>query len=154
MSGVSPGGGVGIEHGILCNVLFLLATFDQLNLYNIAGIELLCRRLLMIQRAVKRNPLLPDFEGLDCYLFHTLDAEGGFLSSGFDAFIAEGQKTKGIIMKSTRLLKEEREAAAKKTANPKKGGNGDKGSDKNSCFKSSARNIRRQGGRWRQGRRR
>jgi hypothetical protein len=52
-----------VNAGLHC--VHLMITYDDLNPYNLAFAEHLARRLVVIQRAVKRNQLAPDFDGLE-----------------------------------------------------------------------------------------
>ena len=65
----------------------------------------------MLERAVRRNPRAPDFEGLSSYLAHVLDSNGGVQSSAFATHIADIQKVDAIIMKQHRLVAEETKAS-------------------------------------------
>ena len=47
-------------------------------------------------------------------LSSSLDESGGVVTSKFDAFVAEEQKSQGIIMKQERMYREEQESEAKK----------------------------------------
>eukprot|EP00959_Pyramimonas_sp_CCMP1952_P280988 5873439-Pyramimonas_sp.AAC.1 len=75
-----------------------MVVFDQINLPNSAPAEMIARRALMIQRAVKKNPRNPDFDGLDTYMSHAFDTSGGVVTCKFDAEMAERRKTQAIIM--------------------------------------------------------
>jgi hypothetical protein len=77
-SGVSPNSGVCVERGLLLTFLQMMVTYDQPDVMNIAAAELASRRILMIQRAVKRNPRSPDFDGFECFSASTLDSSGGW----------------------------------------------------------------------------
>ena len=128
-SGMSTTSGLAVELKVLLTVLWMLVTHDRVNVYNLAGAELISRRILMIQRAVKRNSRAPDFEGLDGYLSNTLDPLGGVLCPEFEKHISELQKTASAILKQQRLAREEAEAVAsrkKKDKDGKGGGKGDK----------------------------
>lgn len=109
-SGVSPKSGLCIEHALLVNVLYFLLCVDGLNIYSSTGVELLCRRLLQIQRAVRKNPRAPDFEGLESYTAHGLDSTGGALALEFDKHVASTQRDTAFIMKQMRLNREEQDA--------------------------------------------
>eukprot|EP00971_Amphidinium_carterae_P283751 5633306-Amphidinium_carterae.1 len=54
-----------------------MQTYDQLNLPSIAAAEQIARRVLMTERAVRKNPKNPEFDGLELYLSHSLDSSGG-----------------------------------------------------------------------------
>ena len=120
-----------MKHGNLIIILWLMTSVDQLNVLACQSAEFLCRRVFMLQRAVKRSPKAPDFEGLDTYIAHRLDNQGGLLSSDFDKYVAEHQKTEVIIAKSQRMHREEQETERKRRGgNDKNRGNKDKGKDK------------------------
>ena len=121
-----------MEHGHIITILWLMACVDQLNVPACQSAEYLARRVLMLQRAVKRSPKAPDFDGLDTYVAHRLDNNGGLLSSDFDKFVAEHQKTEAIIAKSQRMHREEQETERKRRGGNDKGNNnkGNKDKDK------------------------
>ena len=126
-SGASPKAGVVIEHGLGLMLLHYLACVDRLNVRNLAAVELLCRRLLQIQRAVRKNPRQPDFEGLEGYVAHALDPSGGVLAFAFDRFYAGTQKDTTFILKQNRLAREEQVSESNRKAKAKaKGGKGGK----------------------------
>jgi hypothetical protein len=107
-SGVAPRSGVSLEHGFLLMVLWMLATLDRLNIFGLSAVEHICRRLLQIQKAVKRSPKSPDFSGLDIYMAH-LDMSGAIQAPSFDKFIAGEQREANFILKQSRLAREEEE---------------------------------------------
>eukprot|EP00969_Alexandrium_andersonii_P361136 15456917-Alexandrium_andersonii.AAC.1 len=74
----------------------------------------MARRALQIQRAVRRCPRHPSFEGLDLMLSFQLDESGGIVTSKFDAFVAEEQKSRAQILKQERMWTEERDAEDRK----------------------------------------
>ena len=126
-SGVSATSGLMVELKVLLTVLWMLTTHDRLNVPCIAGAELVARRVLMIQRAIKRNARAPDFEGLESYLSNALDPQGGVVSPDFEKHVAELQRNEATILKQQRLAHEEAEAA---TAKKKKDGKGDGKADR------------------------
>jgi hypothetical protein len=126
-SGLNPHSGLAVEFSVLIMVWHFAVVFDQLNPRNIACMELVARRILMIQKAVKRNCKAPDFEGLEIYLSHRFDASGGVVSRSFDKHISALQRDEAQIMKQTRLWHEEVDAKAKTKAGPKGGKNGKNG---------------------------
>ena len=109
-SGVSAKSSVAIEFAMIFTLLHLLVVVDGLNPVNLNSAEHAARRARMIQRAVKRSPHAPDFEGLDVYISNTYDSSGGVLTLEFDKFVSEAQRADALIMKQHRLLKEEVEA--------------------------------------------
>jgi hypothetical protein len=112
-SGISPASGIAREHGFLLTLLWMMACYDQYDLFNSAVAEAMGRRILMIQRATKRSPKNPDFSGLECFLLHQLDPSAGIVAADFDKYIAELQKVESNNMKQARLSREEQEAINK-----------------------------------------
>ena len=119
-SGMNGKSAAAVEFMSCLNALQMMVAVDTLDLYNSAAAEHMARRILQIQRAVRRNPQAPDYSGLEAYMLHTTDMGGGILASDFDRYVAEVQKGDAAIMKQNRLLKEEEDAVVKK----KKGGGG------------------------------
>ncbi|CAK0792572.1 unnamed protein product [Prorocentrum cordatum] len=101
-----------VRHAL--NQLHHGATYDLVDPSNLASLELLGRRVLQIQRAVKRCPRHLSFEGLDLTLISSLDESRGVATSKFDAFVAKEQKAQGIILKEERMYRVEQVSEAKK----------------------------------------
>ena len=91
----------------LIMAIFYLNCVDRLNVTALAGVEHMARRVLQIQRAVKKNAKAPDFDSLDSYMRHTADASGAAQCPTFEKHIAELQKTEATVAKSLRLAREE-----------------------------------------------
>jgi hypothetical protein len=113
-SGASPASAISIEIVNLLTVLFLMISYDQYDLLNSASAEAISRRILQIQRAVKRNPKSPDFSGLECFVTHTLDHTAGLTTTDFDKYISEVQRAEAQVMKQQRLQREETDAHSKR----------------------------------------
>ena len=113
ISGVAPRSSVALEHQNLVHLLWAMSTIDRLNLYGLASAEHACRRMLPIQRAVRRSPKAPDFAGLETYMDHISQGTGALQAPKFDHFVASEQKDQAFILKQTRVAKEEEEAVAK-----------------------------------------
>ena len=109
MSGLSPTSGVAHTFRILFNVLLHLICYDQLNSPQLASAETICRHILQIQKAVKRNPKNPDFRGLSIMINSRLNTSSAdaLLTGDFAKFVAEEQKGDAFIMKQQRLYAEE-----------------------------------------------
>ena len=113
-SGVHPKASVAVEFGNILEVLRHLICYDQLDVTNVAGAELIARRALQIQRAVRQNPRQPSFEGLEAMLSTALDESGGVVTSKFDEYVATEQKNTATILKQQRLWREERDHEVKR----------------------------------------
>ena len=61
--------------------------------------ELICRHILHIQRAVKKNPRQPDFRGLEIMISSKLDSTGGLLTGEFARYVAEEEKAEAFTLK-------------------------------------------------------
>ena len=83
--------------------------YDQFDGSNSATAGLLARRILQIQHAVRRGPKHPNFTGLEAMMASQLDETGGVVTSRFDQWVAEEQKTAATIVKNDRLFVEERD---------------------------------------------
>eukprot|EP00972_Heterocapsa_arctica_P034820 5126146-Heterocapsa_arctica.AAC.1 len=70
----------------------LFCSLDQLNTPNIAGIELLVRRLIQIEMAVDRSASAPDFTGLATVLAGPTTESGSAVTKNFTEWIAGRQR--------------------------------------------------------------
>ena len=113
-SGVGPKSAVCREHQHLWMMIWYLAVVDRLDIFTNTAAEHTSRRILQIQKAVKKNPSSPDFTGLEVYGQHLMDSGGAISTSQFDAHVATTQKAEAFFLKQTRLAREEEAAAAKK----------------------------------------
>lgn len=86
------------EHKSPCRVLYLITSYDQLNLSSVAGAEANCRRAL-IEHAYSSRPYAPDYSG-SIEFFGNRTSQDGTL-------VAKRQGRKAEILKSVRLSKEE-----------------------------------------------
>ena len=126
-SGVGAKSAAAREHLLLLYALWLLVCIDGADIVNLSSAEHLARRIMMLERAVRRNPRAPDFEGLDAYMEHMVEGGRGLPLADFEKHISEVQKADAQIMKQARLAREESEADAKRRSgggqpNKKKGG--------------------------------
>ncbi|CAK0850708.1 unnamed protein product [Prorocentrum cordatum] len=115
-SGVNPQSSVAREVRLCFDYLRCFQSHDQLNLPALWGVDLICRRVIVCQRAVRRSPKNPDFSGFERFLQASLDDSGGLRTSEFDKHMAESQKTDATVLKQFRLWQEELEADAKRQA--------------------------------------
>jgi len=129
-SGVHPAAGCTIEFKNLLEIMRHLLLHDQVNVGTLAGAELIARRCLQIQRAVRRSARHPNFTGLEAMLSSALDETGGVVTSKFDEFVAKEQKQQAEIMKQHRLWNDEQEHDTKYDGDKQEGdapGGGDRG---------------------------
>lgn len=124
VSFISPSSGLCTEFKNLVSLLWMFVCHDRLDAPICATAELLCRIIVMIQRDVRRNPPSPDFQGLECFMANALDASGGIVTSDFERYVADIQRSEAQVMKQQRLAREESEAAEKRKRGQKGGGGG------------------------------
>jgi hypothetical protein len=127
-SGINPSGSLAQEFKHLMTVLWMMVCFDRLDVLNVASAEYVARRLLMIQRAVRRNPRAPDFDGLECFMANSLDIQGGIVTLEFEKHMAEIQKAEAQVMKQQRMARDEAHANDKHKPGGKAGKAGGRGS--------------------------
>ena len=101
------------EHATLTETLRWAIQYDQLDVTMTASSELIARRLVQIEAAVKKNPKIPDFSGLDIMLDANTDASGAAVTTTFNTWVADQQKAAAQISKQNRVLKEELDAQRK-----------------------------------------
>lgn len=129
-SGVNPKSSLAVEHRMLILALWLMACRDRLDLFHSASAEHISRRIIQIEKAVRKSPRAPDFEGLDAYAEHIKDGAGVLVTPQFDQHVAQRQKTENFLLKQQRQAREEATslataAKAKAKAKGKGGGKGD-----------------------------
>ena len=101
----------------LLDLMRLSFDYDGLDGVNLASVEMIVRRLIQIETAVRRNPKSPDFTGLESLLEATEDETGGAVLPDFFTWLSSQQKDQAQILKQFRFFKEEQVSAAKtKTA--------------------------------------
>ena len=122
-SGVHTKSAVAIEFSHLMFAIYAFTVLDRLDPYQSTTVEHLARRVLQLQKAIKRNPKAPDFEGLSEYTRHCSDAVHALTTPEFDKHVAEKQKQDSWIMKNQRLQREESEQCEKNRQTRKRGKN-------------------------------
>ena len=111
------------DHRLWSQVLRMGISFDLLDPANCASLEFAARRLAQIETAVKRNPKVPDYDGLDAMLETTIDSTGAAVAPAFGSWFAELRKTQAVVMKADRQFREE-QTALQKDKNKKNDGGG------------------------------
>ena len=76
------------EHKVVCQALHFMATYDQLNMPNIAGCELLNLRKQLIESAHEFNPDIPDYGASDDFMGSRENARGAVIDPKRIAFVA------------------------------------------------------------------
>ena len=83
------------------------ACLDRLDCYRLTSAEHVARRILQIQKAVRRNARSPNFENLSESMTHTADSSGTVSAPVFDRHVADRQHEEAQVIKQTRLAREE-----------------------------------------------
>ncbi|CAK0906705.1 unnamed protein product, partial [Prorocentrum cordatum] len=120
-SGVSRASAVAQELKNIEEVLHHALVFDALEVSTLASFELLSRRCLQIQGAVKRCPRHPSFEGLELIVSSRLDHSDGAVTTKFDARVADQQKASSAILEQERVYREEADHEDKKYRHEERG---------------------------------
>ena len=125
LSGVSKKSSAAHIHGSLSECLRLLHSYDQIDASSTAIGEHLSRWMIQTELAVERNPLSPDYGGLDIIAGSAVQADGRASTSKFNEWMSSRLKERAQIWKQERLFAQE-----KKNLRGKKGGG--KGHDSDS----------------------
>ena len=112
-NGLHPDRNIAWEHKNILLILYHLVTYDQIDVTNISGAELLARRIVMLERAVRANPKSPSFAGLHRMIETGLDDSGGLTTRDYTAYYAKVAADEAQVLKQHRLLCEEKDNAAK-----------------------------------------
>ena len=127
-SGIATGSSLCHEHRILCESFRLFGAVDQVNLPNLAGAELLARRLIQIEMAVERSARSPDFSGLSSVMAGPTTETGAAVTKNFTEWIASRQKDRAQFLKQDRTLREEQQKERERSgAGAGAGGGGGRG---------------------------
>ena len=125
-SGVSFFGSAVHEHRVLCDILRVGISIDQVDLSNLLCAELAVRRLIQIEMAVARNPSCPDYSGLDLVMEQPVGASGQAVTMDFTNWISSKLKERANVQKQARLYREEF-GGRRGRGSGDKGGHDDKG---------------------------
>ena len=107
--GLSPKSGLAKEVTNIILGLYYAAVIDGIDPSTSAAWEHFGRRFLQIQRAVRKDPKSPSFEGLDGYMSHISTSAYGVKSAIFDKHLAEDAKVEALVLKQMRINKSELE---------------------------------------------
>ena len=95
---------------VLVFSLYSLVCWDRLDSTQLVTGEHLARRFIQIQRAVQKSQKSPEFMGLEIYTRHMAEITTSAHTPSFDKFVATTLKDESLVMKQTRLAREETEA--------------------------------------------
>lgn len=139
-SGIAMSSAIAHEHRSLIETLRLGYSRDQLDISNLTAFENVCRRLIVLEMAVARNPGAPDFSGLDVVSESPLATQGQAQVSAVTSWVTDRLKERAQIQKQSRLYREEfGEKAFKK-------GDGDDDDSNPGAGKWSKKNKKKKGG--------
>eukprot|EP00971_Amphidinium_carterae_P311472 6190521-Amphidinium_carterae.5 len=133
-SGVPERGVYAKFNTVMAELLRLMVTNDQYNLYRSHSGEYAARQMMMLESAAARNPKVPDVEGLDLMVAGKTNTQGGIEATGFNQWLTGVQRDQSLVMKQGRLLREER------AAEQKRGNNSNNNYNNNSNYKGDSRN--------------
>ena len=106
-SGLPLQSNIAHDHRILTEVLRIAIDVDQLDVSNLLCFEQIVRRLVQEETAVARDPLRPDFSGLDIVMSQPTNSIGGAQTAQFTEWVTNRLKEQANIWKQTRLFSNE-----------------------------------------------
>ncbi|CAE8590745.1 unnamed protein product [Polarella glacialis] len=101
------------EHMALCRALHLLATYDQVNMPNIAGAEALNRRRALIENAYSGHPESPSYEGSEDFLGIKESSDGTVIDPALTQHVSQRQTARAQIMVANYKAMEARDTMKK-----------------------------------------
>ena len=122
-SGVGEKSAAARAHKDWSEIGHALFTRDLIDAPNTIAGEMIFRKIIQIEQAVRRNPKQPDYEGLDIITANMVDESGAVYTRKFTGWVGEQQRAEAFIMKNSRQYHEEKTAAAKKQIEPPGGAN-------------------------------
>ena len=108
------------EHKVISRALTLFQSYDQLCMVNSAGVELLVKRLMLIENAYRGRPEAPRYDGAEYFMGVREEETGEFIDPSVIKFTATKLKSDMEVLRETRLKREE-DVAAKKGKGDGKG---------------------------------
>ena len=109
-SGVKARPALCLESCFLVHSRHLMVCVGGLDPYRSTTAEHVARRIVQLQRAVRRSPKTHDFEGLSEYMTHVADPSGAFDAPSLGGHVAEVSKAETVVLEQLRLQTEETEA--------------------------------------------
>jgi hypothetical protein len=120
-SGVGADSRSAHEHSILSHVLEKSMVVDQLNVVNLVSMEIIGRRLILLEEAHSVDPGQPSFEGWEHWLGLGERRAGVLIPLELSRFVAKRVGDEAAVAKERRKAKEERKLGKK----PGKGAKGE-----------------------------
>lgn len=100
------------EHKLLSKALDLAVTYDQLQIVNLASIECLVKRRMLIEDAYHGRPEAPRYDGAEFFMgFRDLDC-GEYIDPAVKKYQAQRMKQETDALREFRLQREETRPAA------------------------------------------
>ena len=128
-SGVGADSRSGHEHSILSHILEKAVCIDQLNVVNLVSLEIVVRRLVLLEEAHSIDPGQPSFEGWEHWLGLGERRAGILVPPELSRHVARKVGDESAVQKERRKAKEERRFTKKDKTHPKGDGKGKKGDD-------------------------
>ncbi|CAJ1358943.1 unnamed protein product [Effrenium voratum] len=141
LSGVSRKSSAAHIHSSLCECLRLLHSYDQIDASSTAVGEHLSRWMVQTELAVERNPMAPDYAGLDIVAGTAVQADGRASTGRFNEWVSSRLRERAQIWKQERLYAQERRGLRGK----KGGGKGDESDSENEPGKNKQKKKKKGG---------
>ena len=117
-SGLSRDSGTARLHKYISEALVQFQSYDLLDIPNSAGCEYLVRALLGAETATRKNPVVPDYAGLDSLLVSSIDQYGVLCTTAYAKYVAGVQRDEAQVLKQSRLWNEEQIHLYKTSGSP------------------------------------
>ena len=106
-SGIRDGDRAIHEQGSICRALHYMMTYDQLNLGNLAGVEALAKRMMLLEEAYRGRPSAPSYEGAEHFVGARESMDGNLVDPGLVKHVATKLKEESEVKKEQRKWREE-----------------------------------------------
>ena len=111
---ISENDRVKYEHGLLCDIIELAVSYDQLDISSLASFELAVRRVQMLEEAYAANPKQPRFDSQSKLHFMGQGRRNSAVAPALVAHVASELRDEASVAKERRKAREEAALAAKK----------------------------------------
>jgi hypothetical protein len=100
------------EHSVLSTAIDLAQYYDQLDIVNVACLEVLIKRRMLLEQSVEGRPENPSVAGAEHFMGYR-DGEAGYIDPAARAFQAARMREENAITREAGLRREELASAGK-----------------------------------------
>ena len=128
------------EHEVLSRFFELAAVYDGLCIPNLASVELLARRMQLIEHSHVEDPTNPCWDGARHFMGVGERRGGALVSPALEAFVAEHMRGEAAIAKERRKVRENRTLGTGNKERHRGGGKQEKGAGRGQADASRGSN--------------